>query len=523
MRQHPTAGPGAEHVVEVELVEDDSTGPPDERAGDGPPGAAPRSVAGNAPGAGRERSGRRGGLRARHGVVAVVALALVLATVVQVRQEAASRAALAAVPGVLSPMVSPPRELWRVASVDGQAEVAGDLLLLTDSAGARLRAVDPSNGQERWQHDWGQARPGSGGGSCSDVAGFGTATGPSYARGQETHAQDVAPRILCLRAQPEFAGNLIGLFPPTVVVVLSGTDGEVVARREVRGNLLLVRRIGDDLLLAWAGSEGGVTVVRQDLRTGEDLWVHRSEPGVLGSEGGAQFDVVLHEDVLTLTSRGAFSVEIADGAPLGPADEAPRPGPDDLTWVYAQTVLPDGHLVRWGARTATFSTVEVTAPDGRAVLRVTGDPAWPLPHDGSVPDVLVVVAWDRSALEGYDVRSGDLLWSVEAASTTDPVAQLDGRLFLVEDDQVRAVDVHDGTTVWRAAVDPLLAWSVATDGRSLLVPVPRGQGGSAQLAALRLDDGTERWRTELPRGTQRLAVAADRLVAVTGSVVVGLG
>lgn len=187
--------------------------------------------------------------------------------------------------------------------------------------------------------------------------------------------------------------------------------------------------------------------------------------------------------------------------------------------------LPTGARATWSwAADGTFDRGLVVVGRERAYA-LPGPLLLPRVTDGSFPRTLLGVPASGATVRGIALRTGSRLWSWPRAGDgpLEATALVDGVVLLDEGDLVTAVDVRDGTTLWRTALDPDVGGDrTPTDGVVVLLPIPGDAG--PQLLAVRIADGTGLWRVPLPAGTTGLAVVDHALVVATaGGDAVGLG
>jgi hypothetical protein len=246
---------------------------------------------------------------------------------------------------------------------------------------------------------------------------------------------------------------------------------------------------------------------------------------VLDARHDAQRLTLLRADPTVLAEVTAPPVELwrADGslvddvapvrpttAPAGTEEEHDLPGDARATWSWAADGSFDRGLVVVGRERA---------------YALPGPLLLPAVTDGSFPRTLLSTPASGEAVRGIALRTGERLWSWPRTDAGGLAATVlvDGVVLLDEGDAVTALDVRDGTLLWRTAVDPSVGGDRSpTDGVVVLLPVPGDAG--PHLLAVRIADGTGLWRAPLPPGTTRLAVVDHVLVAGTADGgAVGLG
>jgi outer membrane protein assembly factor BamB len=211
--------------------------------------------------------------------------------------------------------------------------------------------------------------------------------------------------------------------------------------------------------VVFAGSTDGY-VYAIDASTGQARWSRRVSDGLVFPELTVESDVVLagFRDRRDPVRGGVVAIDIATGAER---------------WRHA--------LLPWRA---------VRAPTGAA-------------QSPSLCNGVVVIAAQDGAIHGFDAESGHVRWVIPPLSTRAdrgaispedyrPTVCADGALVAGSlTGQIVAYDQRTRRERWRAAPWPSsVAFGLGSDGDSVFVPYLSGH-----LFALRVSDGTERWRT----------------------------
>lgn len=245
---------------------------------------------------------------------------------------------------------------------------------------------------------------------------------------------------------------------------------------------------------------------------------------VLEARGDAERLAVLAADPAVLAEVTAPPAELwrADGTP---GDVAPaRPGVGPAGTEEEHDLLGDGRATWSWAEDGTFDRGLVVVGNQRAYA-LPGPLLLPAVTDGSFPRTLLSVPASGATVRGIALRTGDRLWSWSRTDggSLEATVLVDGVVLLDEGDALTALDVRDGTTLWRTALDPDVEGDrTPTDGVVVLLPVPGDDG--PQLLAVRIADGTGLWRAPLPPGTTGLAVVERTLVVATDDgTLIGLG
>lgn len=214
--------------------------------------------------------------------------------------------------------------------------------------------------------------------------------------------------------------------------------------------------------------------------------------------------------VIATTDGRVVAFELEDGTKRWERD-----GNNDIIWTPA----------------ADSETIYVYLNEGEmhALNLRTGESRWrlrfenaPFEVDGSVlvDDILyisTVYVW------AIDTRSGDVLWKI-TPEEHDPtgLAVEDDRLFIASRGVAEALDVANGSQIWRSEYREVM-WSPLTVGDNIYLPI----GGPPEIWALSTETGEFRWKTmiaEEPREslatspivTDERIIAADHKGTVAG-------
>ncbi|WP_199423634.1 outer membrane protein assembly factor BamB family protein [Actinotalea solisilvae] len=445
-------------MVDVALVDDEAREP----AG---PDAAARAGRGR-PRARRADPGRR--RRQQAAVAGALAVVVALAVGVQAEREAAAAddarvAALADVAGTVPSLRTPP------ADRRGWPGDRSTTLVLPDGTAVGPQPVDGAlrtvatapDGTTRW------VAP-----ADVDAAGRGAACEPA--------AADAALLTCVVPGTPGVAGPTTDAVlggTPDRLLVLGAADGRVHEEVDLGPGTIDWAPLEDDLVVARRVA-GTAEITRRDL-LGGDAWSVRVP---LPAWVLARHLRVRVQDGLVVLTGPAAAVLDADGTVLGTwtAPGARRISVDVRTSAVGFAVWATPELGTWYDRT------------GRAGVRLEGAPVRPAVDDGSVPQVLLLQ--DGWTLRALDVVTGPL-WERRMPQAVP--ARLDGLVVLDEGDELTAVDVASGEVAWSrplgACWDP---GAVVTDGVRLAVP--DDDDACARTVALDLHDGTERWTAAVP-------------------------
>ncbi|KQR10564.1 PQQ-binding-like beta-propeller repeat protein [Cellulomonas sp. Leaf334] len=442
---------------------------------------------------------------------APVALLLVLGGMqaLDVARDRAALDALSEVPGVVRPVDQDVRVLWTVdedlASLfwwDLRAD--GTIIGLERPADGSqaLVSVDERTGERRWTTPLAPAHPvGSAGGQiggCAQVPHVSGRVACLVSDGVVTYTEGVAHPV---------PGEL------STVVVLDTADGSVVGEHPAPGAVAFAV-LPDAAVVAVAGADDAVTLVATGLLDGEPRWT-TTVPAPTGQGDGVFLDgsialfgtvdglgaVVSPGRMFLLDREGEVVRDDIDAGAGWEVDKVTRS-------VAALSVEPGGD------QSTTFvgrDRSDVTIPGRRVSLSA---------DDGSVPGLVLM---SDSTLRAYDRGSPEPRWSLPDLRA-DTALVLRGRVYVSSGRGLAAVDAGTGEELWRTRVpDGRSVGGLVTDGRHLLSSQQRPDTASTdttegfpsigELAAYRLDDGTEDWRVDLPDGLTGVWATGSTLLA----------
>ncbi|GAA1982528.1 hypothetical protein GCM10009718_19700 [Isoptericola halotolerans] len=457
---------------------------------------------------------RRGQVGLVGGVAVTAVLVAAGVALVDARTEAAHAAHMASMPGGVADLSAPVEETWRVESDAGIfAVLPGGVVATVD--GRDVIGIDVADGSELWRTALGEAV------DC----------GPRPNR----PAEFLAPvdRLTCLYGADE-----------RTAAVLSA-DGTVLGERAVGRGSRPQRQVTDGLPEIGPAADGAVYVVEHRR---ESLTVQGTQHAADALEArraeGTWDDPVLRlEDALTGEVRGEATAELRTAHDLARCSaELGSEGETEWlleTYVWASTsvvqlhlcgvtvtVAPDGSPGGFSGRSVDGEQYEGT-DNGTRVMTVDGAER-DLP--GLLLDPLAVddvdgpwlVAGD--ALQAYD-EGGEELWV--AGVLVPQVAVRAGGVAVVQnhgDGTFDAVDLTTGDVRWSVESEAdhvgYSGWlsGAATDGEVALLAL--GEGTGLELVALRLDDGTELWRSSHESLAGGVRVVDGHLLGVHSEYVV---
>lgn len=475
--------------------------PSDPALREGPPGTqepAAELVEDGAPAPDRTRPrwSRRRTVTVAGVAVAGLGLALVAGLVVQQAREDARADSIAAVPGLVRPLDGAPGTGWSapVASTTTQPVlVSGDTLVALDDAGEewRLTGYAVQDGTPRWS-----AR-------LADVVTAPTTAGVESVAGVSVRCPsdggDVGPLVVCVVTGPDARA----WFGRSEVVAVDAVDGTEVGRWPVEGRLLGVGRVEDDVVVVHADVRGAEHVTRHDPRDGRVLWSQFSGDMLSTSPDPATVEISATERFVLVTGTASAALAASDGTELVPTPP----------FSAIRLAAVGDHLGSW----STVGGGWWHDATGRRVFALPALPARVAADDRSLDDVLVVDAGAR--LQGVDVRSGQLRWSLD--ETLDAVAVVDGAVVVSGERRFGVLDPEVGAMRWTVDSQGPLPWQPVSDGGLVLAPGTTADGRPAMLA-LGLHDGVRYWSVPLPEGVVDVEGVAGHLVVRTADEVVVL-
>jgi PQQ-like domain len=482
-----------------DVVLDDRDGASGDRPSSTAPSADTDATGGEAPVA-RRTSSCRAPLRTATAVVALVAAA----GLAQGVADAGPGAPLEGIPGALSPMDGPVRELWRTdaAHVEALADVGGLVVAVVHQrdGSAELVGRDPRTGVARWATPLVDGRSGRGGASCAIPA-------------PDAAGVRVAVCVVVDQVGPVEDFSRFGVTEPTLarMVLIDPADGRSLRDEPVEPSTS-VAASGADLLTSWVDADGHLRARRTDPWGERERWTFRS-PDALPVSGYGRRAWVGTRHGLVLVGGDAGWVLRADGSPV----HAWYPQPAGAGWV---DVLGDGLLVQPspdGSRAA-----EVVDLATARSFEVDGQPVRATLDDGSAPG-LVVVHGRGDDVAGYAAPSGVRRWTATGAGTgAIGYAVVEGRVLRTGTDALVALDAVTGETVWSTPLTPAYGLPVVTDGHVVLC-VSRDAARGLVLGAYDLDDGRLQWDVDVPDDLDELVVADGRLFGQTTGELIAFG
>ncbi|MCB7135416.1 outer membrane protein assembly factor BamB family protein [Cellulosimicrobium marinum] len=369
--------------------------------------------------------------------------------------------------GGLEPLREAPVERWSVALDPAAGLVAApDAVVTVDD---RLTAYAVEDGEALWRSE-----------------ALGVASGCLPRAGDP--ARDV---VVCVVPQGE--GGVL-------LTTLDSRTGEVVGERVAQAAPRAVALVGSSDVVRAHLVGADVVVVREDAASGRVRWQHRVERRRLDGLVQPRLAGVRLEagrGVVSVTAPGAVATFTEDGRALEEGE----------VWSIAR--LPDG---RYAGNEYGRGTASVYTADGDEAFRVRGRFLDTALSDGSVPGVLVVNSF--GGVSGVDAATGAVRWSLEGVGY-HAEARVDGVVVLGTGRALHGVAVESGERLWDVDLPERGSWPTLTDGHAVIVSDDERTGGQ-DLVAIALEDGSVRWRWEVPDDAYRVVPADGRLLVLTG-------
>lgn len=443
----------------------------------------------------RPRGTRRPWSRRRRRSVVAVGLLLAVG-VAGVGSSSASTQALPVdgVPGLSVSLTAPLHLRWQV---DGRitATLPGGSAVLITTADA-VEARDLESGAVLW------SAPVAGGWCDLAVPGDAAASGQGS---NEAAASDQGRQVV-----------LCSLTDGTTLQALDAATGRVLLEVEMQSYSWSPAVVDGDVVLAWVGTAGHVTVARWSTTTGEQLW------STVGPEVGTLAQGIWpHADGPVITVEwggGSMDLDPSTGAQLSVTD-----APTDATTDAYQIELADGSVATQQysltAEGLEDARVRVERPDGSTILDVPGYLMRPSVDDGSAAGIVMVYDNGSAGTRAYDLATGDEVWSSPLAADLLVAGRFVG---WSASGELTALSATTGDVLWtRQASQANNAWSAVSDGRRMLSL----EGPGLRLVARSLVTGREVWSMDQPwvPAVSAEAYGAGLSVLPSGLVVLSCG
>ncbi|WP_421734196.1 PQQ-binding-like beta-propeller repeat protein [Cellulomonas sp.] len=435
-----------------------------------------------------DRASTRRALRRWWPVAVVVVLGVVVAGVVTSARDRAFVARIAAVPGLVHPLDSAPGPRWETSgsTLPGTVLAAdGALVVLTAGVDAwTVTAHDPASGAVRW---------------ATEVAPSSRAGFESTAATCPALREDVGGLVLCLVQQPRvlYSDDSSIQEPPRIAVVpLSSTDGARLGSWDVRGAIVGIDRVDDDLVVGTLDADAHLVVQRRDGRTGDVIW-SMVTPNVMEQAAtviSASMRVL--PPLVVLEGGSTIVLDVGDGRTI-----------------MTSARFSGLQVAALGDRFATWAPVgggRVRSVDGTASYALKGLPVDLSADDGSRADSLVVD--EGPEIAALDVTTGDERWRTR--TTLDPRLLVADRLVVSGASTYGVLDAADGRVLWDVDTGVVLPWNPLSDGTLVLGP-GTSPNGAPELWGRGLDDGVRYWSVPLPEGVRRVDAIGGTLVVRT--------
>ena len=148
------------------------------------------------------------------------------------------------------------------------------------------------------------------------------------------------------------------------------------------------------------------------------------------------------------------------------------------------------------------TNIVIALPAVVAIDEATGAQRWTLSTDlgdaaiGDVSNGVLIMGGQDDDTTALAIDSGNVLWTRPGSPPYDNVwAVADGAVYVRDDNDLVAYQLHDGTERWRVALDPTTyTWPWLAADQSLYTMW-------WNLEARTTSDGSVRWTTDHPTGT----------------------
>lgn len=453
----------------------------------------------------------RAGERPRHwpGVVAalVVALALLGGYLVEDWRTASRQAALAELPGVLTPLDGPPQRVWELPDAWQIAHGGGVVAVHTADA---VIGLAPQDGTQLWSQ---ALAPGE---FCASLTGlvtqsrwmYGLTTPAAPVVGTDTH-------LLCERHSQEM-DHVPEPDSQVAFRVLDLVTGQPLAAVALEGALIGRTQFAGDLVLLTVRSDGVVLGVRLDPVTGEEVWRFRGPPDPEGEIEWLPWVWQESHQTITVRSEPEVTLALRTGEPAVRTFR-PEGRPTLLQQAYP---LRGGNTLEIEVSGSPLAqTSRIRDADGTVLYEVTGSLWSGIVDDGATADLVLVEEIGTGVLQALDAGTGEVRWERSGMAGYTPLVRVGNTLVATKITTV-AIDLRDGSELWRV---PSYAGPIAgglTDGH--VVVLAEVSRHSTTLVAHDLRDGLELWRVLLPEHTNRVSAVEGVILAETTSGLVAL-
>ncbi|MFF3066445.1 PQQ-binding-like beta-propeller repeat protein [Oerskovia sp. NPDC057915] len=435
------------------------------------------------------------------GVAGALVLVLGGLTALDVARARQADALLRTAPGGVVGLTQPPEETWSVDSGETWPVFVDDRLLLGLEEG--LVAHDLSTGEVSWRRE--------------ELAGFLCGAG-----GPSAVVPSEASIVTCLGG-----GGPVDAFPrePSTTVAVVGSDGEVLARRDLDPSRGVSEVLPDGDLVRAVRDGSDLVMTVEDARTGEARWT-RTVPQVEPGEGPAPCELT-QEDGSTVEDRESiYFLSLAGviwvagcGVDASLSEQGEVLSSADQGFTRS---LRDGRLAR---TSRDGRTTDVLDKDGTLLWSTQAVVTEPLATDGTAPPLLF--AQGGSGFTAIDA-DGRELWSFARYAT---------RVLLVTKDLTVVASYPGAVAIDNATGEEVWTWNASDSGGSSTSDVTVAFAGRGALTvvvgvepvertrwtSIDLADGSARWTTTIPVEAYTFMAVGGRLISAADGRITAFG
>ncbi|MEZ0449357.1 PQQ-binding-like beta-propeller repeat protein [Cellulomonas sp. ICMP 17802] len=426
-------------------------------------------------------------------VAVLVVLALLAAAMLASARDRAFVARIVAVPGLVRPLDAAPAPLWHVRGRTANGTVLsaeGALVVLAEGdTDWDLTSHDPATGDVRW---------------TVPVAPVSRSGFESTSVICPAQAADVGSLVLCLVRQPRVVYSdeaSIQEQPHLAVLPLSARDGTRVGGWQVRGSVVAIDRVADDLVIGIMQPDGHLQVQRRSGRSGAVVWSYVS-PVALAQLLSATVRVM--PPIVVLDGESTIVLDVDDGHAL-----------------VTGARFTGLQVAALGDRFATWAPVgggQMRDVDGTPLYALSSLPAQLAADDGSEPGLVMVD--DGPQLGALDLATGTETWRTRTA--LDPRLLVSHRLVVSGAGTYGVLDASDGRKLWSVDTGDALAWPPLSDG-TLVLGTGSSPDGKPELWGRGLSDGVRYWAVPLPEHVRHVDAVGGHLVVRTPNDLIAYG
>ena len=316
---------------------------------------------------------------------------------------------------------------------------------------------------------------------------------------------DVGSLVLCLVPQPRVLYSddaSIQEEPRITVLPLSARDGTRTGGWEIRGDVVGVERVDDDLVIGRLASDNHLRGAAPQRPVGRGRLVVR-DAGRHGAAPHARRCGCCRRSSCSTASRRSSSTP-ADGHTLVAG----------ARFSGLQAAALRGRFATW----APVGGGHMHDVDGAELYRLSGLPAQLSADDGSEPARVVVD--EGSQLVSLDLGTGTEQW--RTVSMLDPRVLVGHRLVVSGAGTYGVLDASDGRELWSVDTGDALGWEPLSDGTLVLGP-GLSPDGRPELWGRALADGVRYWAVPLPEHVRHVDAVGGHLVVRTPSDLIVYG